>query len=362
MPEVESVAVHPFVPTLEDILSGAEITVKDTADTALLNKGTGVRGALLVGLLTYLATHTRRSLVLAVEEPESFLHPRAQQDLRDNLLTLAKRSDVSLLVTTHSPFMLSRSNSVLITALSKLPDGRTVIGTQIRGDQPHSTVVTALFGETITPALLDLVQPPKEGIQAILCVEGYTDKAYIETALRVAGRLDLLEGLEIRPDKGAHKAAVQAILVRQMLSQQIPVGVLFDSDEMGKSAKDLLTGKFNWNGRHVFVYKKWRPDQSNVPVEAEDMFSEKFLKRFVGNHPPCVIAETMQYKNGAFHYGFTQDGKDAFLQYVESDLTSHDVGRWIEVMEDIRKSMGLTRNATATSAQPMSPSALSVTK
>lgn len=45
MPEIDLVAVHPFVPTLEDILSGAKITVKDSADTALLNKGTGVRGA-----------------------------------------------------------------------------------------------------------------------------------------------------------------------------------------------------------------------------------------------------------------------------------------------------------------------------
>ena len=41
MPEIDSVAVHPFVPTLEDILSGAKIPVKDSADTALLNKGTG---------------------------------------------------------------------------------------------------------------------------------------------------------------------------------------------------------------------------------------------------------------------------------------------------------------------------------
>jgi ABC-type nitrate/sulfonate/bicarbonate transport system ATPase subunit len=350
MPEVESVSVTPDVPELEDILSRAKITIKDSADTSLLNKGTGVRGALLVALLTYLAKHSRRSLVLAVEEPESFLHPRAQQDLRDNLTSLARRADVSLLVTTHSPFMLCRSSSTLITALSKTPDGRTLIGTQIRGDQPHSAVVTALFGETITPALLDIVQPPKNGIRAILCVEGYSDKAYMEAVVRVTGRQDLLEGLEIRYDKGAHKAAVQAILVRQMLSQQIPVGVLFDSDEMGKSAKELLTDKFRWNGRHVFVYRKWKPDQSSVPVEAEDMFDETFLNKFVANQPPCVMAEKMQYRNGAFHYGFTQDGKDAFLQHLETELKSGDVGCWIEVLEDIRKSMGLVPGQTGTDA------------
>ena len=342
MPEVESVTIEPCVPMLEDILSGAEIKVKDSANTSLLNKGTGVRGALLVALLTYLAEHSKRSLILAVEEPESFLHPRAQQDLRDNLLTLAKRPDVSLLMTTHSPFMLSRSASTTITSLSKMPDGRTVIGSQIRGDQPHSSVLAPLFGETITPALLDLVQPPKDGIKAILCVEGYTDKAYIEASLRVCDRLDLLEGLEIRPDEGAHKAAVQAILVRQMLGQQIPVGALFDSDEFGKSAKDLLTDKFRWNGRHVFVYRKWKPDPSSAPIEAEDMFDEKFLKRFVDSQPPNVVAEKVQYKSGAFHYGFTQEGKTAFLRFLETNLKVQDVGCWIQVVEDIRRGLGIS--------------------
>lgn len=342
MPEVEAVSITPHVPSLEDILSGADITVKDSADTALLNKGTGVRGALLVGLLSYLAKHSRRSLVLAVEEPESFLHPRAQQELRDNLLELGQRSDVSLLLTSHSPFMLSRSPSAVITALSKSPDGRTVIGTQIRGDEPHSPVVSSLFGETITPALLDIIQPPKVGIKAILCVEGYTDKAYIESVADITGRTDLLEGLEIRHDEGAHKAAVQAILIRQMLGSQIPIGSLFDADEMGKSAKDLLTGKFNWSGKHVFSYRKWKSDSSSVPVEAEDMFHEKFLQRFVESHPPCIIAEKMQYKNGSFHYGFTQDGKEAFLRFLDSELKAQDVGCWIQVLEDIRKGLGIS--------------------
>ncbi len=203
MPEITSVSVMPFVPSLEDILSQADITISDSANTSLLNKGTGLRGALLVALLTYLAKHSRRSLILAVEEPESFLHPRAQRELRDSLQELAKCRDVSLLATTHSPFFLSRCPSTRITALSKRPDGRTVIGKQISGDEPHSDVVTPLFGETITPAFLDLVKPPKDGIQAILVVEGFTDRAYIEAALSVSGRAELLDGLEVREDAGA---------------------------------------------------------------------------------------------------------------------------------------------------------------
>jgi len=340
LPEVRSVSVMPFVPSIEEILSQADITIKDSANTSLLNKGTGVRGALLVALLTYLAKHSRRSLILAVEEPESFLHPRAQQELRDNLEGLAKRKDVSLLVTTHSPFLLSRCSSTRITALSKTPDGRTLIGSQIHGDEPHAGVLTPLFGETITPTLLDLVKPPKDGIRAILVVEGHTDMVYLKASLTAAGRSELLEGLEVREDGGAHKGAVQAILIRQMLSPQIPVGVLFDSDEFGKSAKQLLTGKFNWDGRRVFLYRQWRKDPTNAPVEAEDMFDESLLKSFVAKHPPSVVAETVQYKDGTFHYGFTQEGKEAFLQFLTTELKGEHVRRWITMVTDVRRALG----------------------
>lgn len=101
MEEIKGVMVQPYVPELEETLSRADIFVNDSAETTLLSKGTGVRGALLVALLGYLARYSRRSLILAVEEPESFLHPGAQQELRSDLNALAKRSDVTLLVTTQ---------------------------------------------------------------------------------------------------------------------------------------------------------------------------------------------------------------------------------------------------------------------
>ncbi len=116
---------------------------------------------------------------------------------------------------------------------------------------------------------------------------------------------------------------------------------LLDSDEFGKSAKEFLTGKFNWNGRQVFVYRQWRKDTTNAPVEAEDMFKESLLKRFVAEHPPSVVSESIQYKDGTFHYGFTQEGKSAFLRFVETELKAEHVERWIAVVTDIRKALGL---------------------
>jgi hypothetical protein len=338
MEEIKGVMVQPYVPELEETLSRADILVHDSARTTLLSKGTGVRGALLVALLGYLARYSRRSLILAVEEPESFLHPRAQQELRSDLSALAKRSDVTLLVTSHSPFLLDRSPSTTLTSLSKDTAGRTVIGEQISGDSPHAPVVSALFGETITPSVLDIVDRPATGTKGVLFVEGYTDKLYLETAARVAERMDLLDGLEIRAGDGAHKAAVEAILLRQMVGRELPIGAIFDHDELGKSAASLLKEKFNWRGSHVFTFRKWRQLQpATIPVEAEDMFPAEFLERFLQKHPGSFLAEKMQFSDGTFHYGLTQDGKKEFISYVSAKMRRAHATKFVDVLEEFRK-------------------------
>ncbi|MEK6250025.1 MAG: ATP-binding protein, partial [Planctomycetales bacterium] len=340
MEEILNVKVEPYVPELEETLSRANIIVQDAASTSLINKGSGVRGALLVALLGYLAQHSRKNLILAVEEPESFLHPGAQQELRGDLNTLAKRRDVTLLVTTHSPFILDRSKSTTITALAKQSDGRTTIAESIRGNDCHTPVLAPLFGETITPTLLDSIQHLQPDAETVVFVEGYTDKFYLETAAEVSGRGDLLDGLEIRADKGAYKAAVQAVLLRQMVGNGLPIGALFDHDQPGKDAASLLKEKFNWRGPHVVTYRKWRQlNPAATPVEAEDMFPADFMERFLDKHPGNMLAEKMQFSDGSFHYGLTQDGKDAFIKYVKHNLRKSHTKIWIEILEYLKSKL-----------------------
>ena len=291
-------------------------------------------------MLSYIAKHSRRSLVFAVEEPESFLHPGAQKDLRTSLGKLAKRRDVTLLVTTHSPFLLDRNKSTTITALAKNPQGQTEFTTTIRGDEPHAPVIGSLFGETITPSVLSNISEINEETRAVVFVEGVTDVLFIKHAAAVAERQDLIEGIEFRTGHGAHKSAVEAILFRQMLGGNYPIAAVFDHDEMGKSAASLLKNKFHWDGRHVFLYRKWKMmNPATTPVEAEDLFPQSFLEGFIATNPPSFLAEKMQYKNGEFHYGFTQDAKEMFVKYVHVNLQRHHTSLWVEALESIRKGL-----------------------
>lgn len=81
----------------------------DTDDGIPLNKrGSGVRRLVLVGFFKAeaerkLISTAKRSIIYAVEEPETSQHPRNQQVLIDSFKQLATNAGCQILLTTHSP-------------------------------------------------------------------------------------------------------------------------------------------------------------------------------------------------------------------------------------------------------------------
>ena len=115
----------------------------------------GVRGSLLLAMLRYIAEHSRRSVIFAVEEPEAFLHPSAQEEVRDDLERLAERADVTLLTTTHSPFVVSRSPAAQIIGVEKATQGQTRIVECCAGDRDASKANGTLFRDAALPNYLE---------------------------------------------------------------------------------------------------------------------------------------------------------------------------------------------------------------
>src|SRR5690606_17327769 len=140
--------------------------VTDAAATDLADKGTGVRGGLIVSMLQHLADTSRRAIVFAVEEPEAFLHPAAQEQLRDDLENLAVRSDVTLLVTTHSPYIVSRRPGAKAFSIRKEPEGRTVVDAETTGDGPLASSLGGLFRSSIVVGFLDRVARAPDDVKA----------------------------------------------------------------------------------------------------------------------------------------------------------------------------------------------------
>lgn len=355
-PEVESVILEPDVRGLEDTLTAMRVRVCDKAITDLADKGTGVRGGLIVAILQHLATTSRRSIVFAVEEPESFLHPAAQEALRADLESLAARPDVSMLMTTHSPYVLSRDPDARVIAIEKDDEGRTCVASLTEGDKPMHDALGGLFRSSLIVDYLERAAQPPDAA-GILVVEGYTDKSWLELAAARSGRSELLEGLKIVPASdgahfggagGADIAVAHALVAR--VNSEVPVAVLLDNDEPGREGLATLA-RLNsktkaWRPKKaVFSYDMaFDPSHKHIEWEAEDLWPSELLEAFVDEvgEEGILKGKVMRPKSlGGWHIDVTADGKRALDEYLHEHASESDCSHWVGILELIRSGMGL---------------------
>ena len=330
--------------------------MSDVAVTDLADKGTGVRGGLIVAMLQHLATNSKRSIVFAVEEPESFLHPAAQEALCEDLEALADRSDVSLLITTHSPYVISRKPDARVIAVRKEPVGRTVLHKASWGHEPMQDVLGGLFRSSLVVGYLDRAAQAVDGEKGILVVEGETDKSWLRLAAELTGRSDLLDGLTIvAPGDGlpggaggATMAVMQALILKS--ASENPVAILLDNDPDGEECLQLMkrvnSKTKEWGvGKRVFSYRMAIDNaDGQFPYEAEDLWPDELHKKFLKKAgEDGVLAERCARPNprGGFHFGYTPKAKPAFAMFLERTAKAKDCDDWVKMLETIRQGMGI---------------------
>ncbi len=340
-PEIRKVALVPGVGSIDETLEYVDIKLEDTVDTALEAKGTGVRGGVLVAMLRYLADKSRRSMVFAVEEPEAFLHPAAQEDLRDDLEALAERNDVTLLVTTHSPFVVSRARGAQLVSVAKDAQGRTHVVGRARGDESYTSVLAGLFRDASLSDMIDRAARLLPGVRAVLFVEGLTDEIYLRLAAKHAGRADLLDSLHIAPTGGASKMIVDALLMKAQTP--LPVLALLDTDEMGRETAKKLVNSFGFSKKKELISYSELFNGNPADVEAEDLWPNKLMQRFVDEHGEETVLSEKVYRKAlnCWHYGFNATGKALIEEFLERTATSAHVTRWVELLIMIRQRLGL---------------------
>lgn len=127
------------------------------------------------------ASASKITPLIIIEEPESFLHPYAQAEFGRVLQDLAEEFQVQVLVTTHSPYLLSLTHpesNILLTRRSHYGQLRETQRVDSGGES-----WMAPFGQALGMSS-DEFKPWQKlfGSQseAILLVEGETDKAFFE--------------------------------------------------------------------------------------------------------------------------------------------------------------------------------------
>lgn len=339
VPELQGVELRPQVPSIEETIGNADVRLTDVAETDLEGKGTGLRGGLLIAMLKYLSEESRRSLVLAVEEPESFLHPTAQEMIREDLEHVGERSDVTLLMTTHSPFVVPRGPETRIFSMEKSAVGETTVASTTSGSEPRAEAMGGLFPGDALPGLIDEVASlDADGCRAILVVEGESDRTFLETAARLEGREELLDGMMIHSASGAKHAGIDAVVWRSR--DVAPVMVLLDDDAHGRGTRDRLTNGFQFRRREVLTYRAAFDAEG---CEAEWLISESLFKRFFDAHGEQLMHGKRRAGKGQAQrwvYELHHTGKEAFSRFVESEARIGELSPFVDILEKIAAEAG----------------------
>ncbi len=329
-----------LLPTLQRVLPEvAALSLPDGAGgDVIVTDGSGYR----VGDHTLRATFAaavaghlvRQGLDLAgivVEEPEVFLHPAAQESLRDDLLEVGIAADAPVLVTTESAFMVPRVAETRVVALARDADGRTQVVGTASGDEPQAPLLGGLFRDPGLAAVLDRTGGLPVDTAGVLVVEGGTDIAYLRAAARVLGREDALARVAVREAGGALPAALLGIVLRA--ETDLPVLVLLDNDDAGRRAKETLVSRFGFdNRRQVTTYAEVL-DGYPQDAEAEDVFDWRLVERFVEEQGDGATRGRRILYDDAWHFDLTAAAKSAFVGWLGRHLDEDTCGSWAAVID-----------------------------
>lgn len=100
------------LPEIDSFFKNGVVLVSDNGiATPVCQKGTGMQRALALSLIQLYAEINNKSedsvekpVIFCIDEPETFLHPNAQNNLMKSFNKLSQRSQI--LITTHSPYLL----------------------------------------------------------------------------------------------------------------------------------------------------------------------------------------------------------------------------------------------------------------
>ncbi len=231
--------------------------IDDGEETNLRNKGDGVKSLVAMSLLKNKKTIPNTASVIAIEEPESHLHPSAIDALRKSILALSQKSQV--VVTTHNPQFVNRNaiNSNVI-----VDNGNAVEATNIRQ-------IREVLGVKLSDNLY--------GAKLLLYVEGITDRIVLNSLFRLKSKkiADALKNNElvIQPMSGTDHVEMHLTTAKSMVADFY---VFLDNDRAGKESIGNATkkGLLLHNEYMLTAYTDMSRDS-----EMEDMLDVEFYRK-----------------------------------------------------------------------------------
>lgn len=232
-------------------LRSAQLIIDDGTATDLESKGDGIKSLAAISLMrASKSSATTPNLVVAIEEPESHLHPGAVRQLASILEEMAKEHQV--IITTHSPLLVSKASveANIIVSQSKATSAKSI--------------------EDIRKSLGVHVSDNLKHAEHIILVEGATDIRILSSVFKhlSAEFAQLVNQGKIAFEDmgGASNVPYKISMLKTVVATPI---LIMDDDKAGRDAcKKAKDGK-NLEEKYIFSWKR----QNMGATEIEDLIS-----------------------------------------------------------------------------------------
>ena len=175
LPDVKNVKVEVSTEERSQALRrSCRIIVDDGTPTLLDLKGDGVQSLAALSLMRYASQMTagQKNLILAIEEPESHLHPRAIHQLRAVLKEISEKHQI--IMTTHCPLFVDRVNirhNILVAGSKAAPargiaEIRNLLGVRLADNLAHAELVLVVEGADDSRAVQSLLRHHSRKLRA----------------------------------------------------------------------------------------------------------------------------------------------------------------------------------------------------
>lgn len=290
--------------------SQCRVEIDDGTRTLLEYKGDGVKSLAVLGLLRAKRRSIGAASIIAIEEPESHLHPGAIHSLREAILNLVPENQVVL--TTHCPLFADRdqiSRNILVDSNSAKPaksiaSVRDLLGIRASDNLVNASHVLVVEGNedvialrAILPTLSDVIAAALK--QNSLVIEGLSGAGNLSYKLTMlsnalcsahvlldhdaAGRLGYQKAL----DENLLKIAdLTLVMCRGMANSEFEDCLNVDayaSEVMDKFGVNLKSGDFRgnakWSDRAKLCFEKAaKPFGDRIKAQLKDTVARAVAK------------------------------------------------------------------------------------
>lgn len=196
--KLQDVQISPVI-SWKDAIKSVDVSFQFEGDSKIIpmsHKGTGYRRLFMVARFRYLAEKNKgKDVIYLIEEPETFLHPSAQEDLLNSLENLSSENQV--IVSTHSPVFAGHTNYRSIILCTKDIQSKYTYANEINKTEFIHKVVDELG---IRPHF-NLV----DNFEKILFVESLNDADFYDALARAIHKKPLIgnENILVLPGGGS---------------------------------------------------------------------------------------------------------------------------------------------------------------